>query len=158
MCVKRALNKLEIELQSTESLLREYRMCYKTARRICVLCGRTLPGEAKKCHLCRNSDLIPRYCTSESRVADFFEVLRKVELWPTAVLFKRYSISDITSRFTCAKAELKHSCAAGNSCPLLTNFESLLGRVSRVQKHIVGLCLPCVKQDKWGLDINCVHE
>jgi hypothetical protein len=57
--------------------------------------------------------------TSASRVAEFFAVLRKVELWPTAISFKAYSILKLTYWFTCAKAELKHSCAAGNSCPLL---------------------------------------
>jgi hypothetical protein len=148
---------LEIELQSTESLLREYCRCYETSQLICVLCGRTLPAEAKKCHPCRNSHLFPRYCTSESRDAEFFAVLRKSELWPTAVLFKTYSILNITSRFTCAKAELKHSCAAGNSCPLLINFEALLGRVSRVQKRIVGLCLLCVRQDDWQAGAKCCH-
>jgi hypothetical protein len=158
MCVKRTLNTLEIELQSTESLLREYRGCYETSHLICVLCGRTLPGQAKKCHLCRNSRLFPRYCTSESRVAELFAIFRKVELWPTAVRFKTYSISNITSRFTCAKAELKHSCAAGNSCPLLMNFEALLGRVSRVQRRIVGLCLPCVRKDGWEVDTKCYHN
>jgi ribosomal protein L40E len=149
---------MEIELQSTESLLREYRRCYETSQLICVLCGRTLPGQAKKCHLCRNSNLFPRYCTSESRIAELFAVLRKVELWPTAVPFKTYSISNITSRFTSAKAELKHSCAAGNSCPLLMNLEALLGRVSRVRKRIVGLCLSCVREDKLEANTKCCHK
>jgi hypothetical protein len=157
-CVKRTLDTLEIELQSTESLLREHRRCYETSQLVCVLCGRTLPGVAKKCHLCRNSHLFPRYCTSESRVAELFAVLRKVELWPTAVPFKTCSISNTTSRSTCAKAELKHSCAGSNSCPLFINFEALLGRVSRVQKRIVGLCLPCIRKDEWEAGTRCCHR
>jgi hypothetical protein len=137
---------------------REYRRCYEMSQLICVLPQTTQPGEAKKCHLCRNSNLFPRYCTSESRIAELFAVLRKVELWPTAVPFKTYSISNIMYRFTSVKAELKHSCAAGNSRPLLMNLEALLGRVSRVRKLIIGLCLPCVREDKLEADTNCCHK
>ncbi|KAF2185899.1 hypothetical protein K469DRAFT_738836 [Zopfia rhizophila CBS 207.26] len=120
ICIKRTLGKLEAELQSVETLLREYRRCYETSQLICVNCGRTLPEEAKKCHPCRNSLLPPKYCTSETRIAEYFAVLRKVELWPTAKPFEICSVSDIAFRFTCAKADLKHNCAADANCPLLT--------------------------------------
>jgi hypothetical protein len=156
--IKKTLYLLEIELQSTETLLREHRRCHQTSQLMCVLCGRTLPEVAKKCHLCRNSILVPRHCTSETRIAEYFAVLRKAELWPTAKLFREWPISDIASRFISAKADLKHSCTGGSSCPLLTSMESLIARVDGVQKSITGLCLACVRQPEWEDGLICSHK
>ncbi|KAH8728860.1 hypothetical protein GQ44DRAFT_747278 [Phaeosphaeriaceae sp. PMI808] len=121
--IKRTLGELEAELQRVELLLRQSSKCYETSQLFCIECGRILPGQAKMCHPCHNSELPPRYCTSETRIAEYFAVLRKVELWPTATPFRMCSILDTTFRFICAKADLKHSCTGGTYCPLLENPE-----------------------------------
>jgi hypothetical protein len=147
-----------MELQSTEALLREYRRCYETSQLICLLCGRALPDVAKKCHSCRNIVLIPRHCTTETRIAEYFAVLRKAELWPTTKMFRELPISDIASRFTSAQVDLKHSCTAGSSCPLLTNIDALIARVDKIQKSITGLCLACARQPEWEDGVICSHK
>ncbi|KAF2007595.1 hypothetical protein P154DRAFT_593126 [Amniculicola lignicola CBS 123094] len=156
--IKRTLDKLESKLQSVESSLRNSSRCYDTSQLFCIDCGRTLPGQAKKCHPCNNTTLPQKYCTSETRISDYFAVLRKVELWPTTVRFGIYSISDTAVRFTCAKAELKHSCSAGTSCPLLLNLNSLLERVDRIKRDMEGFCLRCVREDdEWEECHECTH-
>ncbi|KAF2803433.1 uncharacterized protein BDZ99DRAFT_453758 [Mytilinidion resinicola] len=111
-----------------------------------------------KCHPCHNTALSPKYCTSETRIAEYFAILRKVELWPTAKPFGVCSVSDIVFRFTCAKADLKHSCAAGTGCPLLTNLDALSRRVDRIFRDTTGLCLHCIrKDDEWDEYQKCVH-
>ena len=142
-----------------ELLLRQSLKCYETSQLFCVECGRFLPGVAKMCHPCHNSELPLRYCTSETRVAEYFTLLRKVELWPTATPFRTCSVSEITFRFTCTKADLKHSCTAGTYCPLLVNLESLVGRADRIKKKMNSLCLRCIREDnEWEETTNCVHK
>jgi hypothetical protein len=145
--IKRILNKLEAELQSIELSLRNSSRCYDTLQLFCINCGRTLPGQAKKCHPCSNTELPHKYCTSETRIADYFAVLRKVELWPTAKPFGTCSVSDTVTQFTCAKTDLKHSCAAGTSCPLVINLDSLSERVNRIRRNVNGFCLRCIREE-----------
>jgi hypothetical protein len=156
---QRTLQKLETELQRMESMLRQSCKCYDTSQLFCIECGRVLPGVAKKCHPCNNSELPSRYCTSETRVAEYFAVLRKVELWPTATPFRMCSVSDITFRFTCVKADLKHSCTAGTYCPLLLNLGYLLAKVDRIKMEMSGFCLRCIREDDvWEESTKCVHK
>lgn len=138
-----------------ELLLRNSPRCYETSQLLCIDCGRTLPAQAKKCHPCNNSELPQRYCTSETRIADYFAVLRKAELWPTAKPFGMCSVSDTASRF---KADLKHSCAADTSCPLLVNLNSLSERVDRIKRNMSGFCLLCIREDdEWEESNKCTH-
>jgi hypothetical protein len=156
--IKRTLNKLKTELQSIELSLRSSSRCYETSLLFCTDCGRTLPGQAKKCHPCRNTELPQNYCTNETRIADYFVVLRKVELWPTTKPFRVCSVSDAASRFTHAKAELKHSCTASTSCPLLVNLDSLSNRVDQIKRDVKGFCLRCIREDDgWEESKECTH-
>ncbi|PVH92414.1 hypothetical protein DM02DRAFT_508345, partial [Periconia macrospinosa] len=98
--VKQTLDNIETEIQDVESSLRLSLRSYETSQRLCTLCGRALPEQAKKCHPCYNTDLPPKYCTTETRIAEYFAVLRKVELWPTLQPFGACSVSDIISRIT----------------------------------------------------------
>jgi hypothetical protein len=157
--IKRILNKLEAELQSIELSLRNSSSCYETSQLFCVNCGRTLPRQAKKCHPCYNTELPQKYCTSETRIADYFALLRKVELWPTNKPFGMCSVSDIVTRFNCAKTDLKHSCAAGTSCPLVIHLDSLSERVNRIRRNVNGFCLRCIREedDEWEESKRCAH-
>jgi ribosomal protein L40E len=158
ICIKRTLDELEVELQSVELSLRNSSRCYETSQLLCIDCGRTLPGQAKKCHPCHNTELPQRYCTSDTRVADYFAILRRVELWPTAKRFGTYSVSDTAFRFTCAKTDLKHNCTAGINCPLLVNLNSLSERVDRIKRNMNGFCLRCIREDdEWEETKKCAH-
>ena len=150
---------MEEELQQAESRLREFHRCYEMMQLVCVSCGRALPEGAKRCHPCRNRSLLQKYCTEETRVAEYFAVLRKVELWPTKSPFADSSVADIANRFACAKVNLKHNCTAGKSCPLILVLESLVNRVSQVQGSAKGFCLLCVRHvEEWRHDTKCLHK
>jgi hypothetical protein len=157
--IKRTLDKLETELQDVESSLRLSTHCYETMHRMCTQCGRTLPEIARKCHPCHNSDLSAKFCTSETRIADYFAVLTKVGLWPTVQPFERFPVSNIIFRLGCAKLDLKHSCTAGTSCPLWVHLSDLVERARQIEKSISGLCLHCVRDnDVWDESKRCTHE
>jgi hypothetical protein len=82
-------------------------------------------------------------------VADYFAILRKVELWPTVVLFRTSSVSKIAGRFLRAKADLKHDCVAGSRCPLLKSLDTLLESVCEIRSGIDGFCLRCVRAGEY---------
>lgn len=149
---------MEAELQNAESQLREFHSCHRMVHVVCASCGRALPEGARQCHPCRNKDLLPKSCTQDTRVGEYFAVLRKVELWPTKGPFGKSSIADIAHRFACAKTDLKHVCAAGNGCPLIIVLHVLLGRISKIQGRVKGFCLVCVRHvEGWTHDTKCLH-
>ncbi|PVH91051.1 hypothetical protein DM02DRAFT_546556 [Periconia macrospinosa] len=156
--VKRTLDNLQMELQNVELSLRYSIRGYEIPQRMCMLCGRTLPEVAKKCHPCYNSDLLVKYCTSETRIAEYFAILRKVELWPTVQPFGNSSVADIVSRIARAQSDLKHDCTADSSCPLIVHMDTLTGKARRIEKGIIGLCLRCIKEsDGWEDSQRCNH-
>ncbi|KAJ6282176.1 hypothetical protein J3E71DRAFT_361123 [Bipolaris maydis] len=157
--VQHILDGLETELQYVEHSLRGSSRCYDTWQLLCTQCGRSLPGNAKKCHPCRNTELPTKYCTSETRIAEYFEALRKAELWPTLGSFAACSVSDIASRFARARKGMRHTCEAGNSCSLVTSLDLLFKKAEEAQVGAVGLCLYCVRNDDGaGESGNCAHE
>ncbi|EGR45491.1 uncharacterized protein TRIREDRAFT_111124 [Trichoderma reesei QM6a] len=113
------LRELHQLLQSTEVRLREQKACHSMYGLICSRCGRTLPGEAKKCHPCCNTDLLTKTCTSDHRVAEYFETLTRCELWPSLKPFTATDLSGIQERFQYARGDHKHLCGAGETCPLV---------------------------------------
>lgn len=100
--IERLLEYLHSEVQSVENLLRNCRACYEIQGLDCFLCGRLHPAQAKKCHPCNNAELHSKHCTVDSRVAGYFVALRQAELWPTVVPFRKYSVSDLAFRISCA--------------------------------------------------------
>lgn len=148
-----------MELQDVELSLRLSSRCYELSQRMCMLCGRTLPEVAKKCHPCSNSDLLPKYCTNETRIAEYFAVLRKAELWPTVQPFANSSVKNIVSRIARAKSDLKHNCTAGDYCSLITHLDTLTGKARKIEQDTVGLCLRCFKEnDEWEESQGCNHQ
>jgi len=155
--IQRILDVLETELQYVEHYLRGNSRCYDTWQLLCTQCGRGLPGGAKKCHPCRNTELSTKYCTSETRVAEYFVVLRKAELWPTLGPFAACSVSDISFRFASARKDVRHTCEAGDSCPLVTSLKLLSKKADEAQMGVFGLCLHCVRNDGVGEGQKCAH-
>lgn len=131
---------LHIEVQSVEGLLRNCRAGYVIQGLDCLLCGRSHPAQAKKCHPCKNSELHSKYCTVDSRVAGYFATLRHAELWPTVVPFQKYSVSDLAFRISCANNNLRHSCGAWR-CPLKQELEKLDQKVQKTVNGIRGFSL-----------------
>ncbi|KAJ6197799.1 hypothetical protein J3E72DRAFT_269392 [Bipolaris maydis] len=131
----RVIDGLETELQYVEHSLRGSSRCYDTWQLLCTQCGRSLPGNAKKCHPCRNTELPTKYCTSETRIAEYFEALRKAELWPTLGSFAACSVSDIASRFARARKGMRHTCEA----EMMTGLEKveIVPTNSRIEKQCI---------------------
>jgi ribosomal protein L40E len=149
------LRQLHIITQSVETTLRQNKSGYEMQRQVCMNCGRTPPMEARKCHPCNNPTLYQRYCTFESRVAEYFAILAKEELWPSVTPFEICSLSDLVLRLTCAKNDVKHSCVAGSRCPLNSELGQLCDRVCRFETGVIGLCLRCVKRGEWNESQTC---
>ncbi|KAL5401418.1 hypothetical protein PMIN03_011532 [Paraphaeosphaeria minitans] len=156
--IKRTLDDLEAEVQNIENTLRLSLRSYETFQRMCTACGRTLPEQAKKCHRCQVFDLPLKYCERDTRIADYFAILRQVELWPTLRPFGNCSISDIMFRIICAQTDVNHACSAGLSCPLLVNLGILTEKARRIEKNIRGFCLRCIREDyEWDESKRCTH-
>jgi ribosomal protein L40E len=148
---------MQDDLESVDTILRQNQRCYSMQKLWCIECGRTLPTGAKKCHPCRNTALEQRYCTLESRVAEYFETLRRCELWPSRSPLCNCSISDIAFRFACVKRDLKHHCVMASRCPLHVAVHELSVKVDQHVKGVRGLCLSCVKDEAWDGDELCTH-
>lgn len=132
---------------------------YKLSQRMRMVWECALPEVAKKCRPCSNSDMRPKYCTTETRIAEYFAVLRRVKLWPTIQPFANSSVEGIVSRIACAKTYLKHNCPSGDSCTLITHLDTLAGNAKRIEKDTVGLCLRCIKEnDEWEESQKCNHQ
>ncbi len=157
MRIKLMQKELHLQLQSAEGRLRKNRKIYPILGLFCPDCGRTHPSEAKICHRCNNRTLHDKHCTVELRVAELFAVLRDVKLWPFISPFDACSVSDLVTRFACARLDLKHSCEAAISCPLATLLDALSVEAKGLQEEMKGICLNCVRKGdlKENWKCNC---
>ena len=122
----------------------------------CVHCGRTLPLEAKKCHPCNNAMSSVKYCTPSYRISEFIAILEKSELWPSVKPFAECAVSDLVYRITCANNDIKHTCSAGVTCPLLQRLQALSDLAQHLQENTNGLCLVCIKNGSWVDNNKCI--
>lgn len=132
--------KLHLELQSVESLLRQGGG-FAMNSRLCTDCGRRLPATAKKCHPCYCSTLQDEYCTSQTRIAEYFAVLSKCELWPSLGPFQKCTVLELVERFDCLKEDNQHQCSVKLDCPLARALERLKAKVDRIVKNTRGIAL-----------------
>ncbi|KAB8235721.1 uncharacterized protein BDW43DRAFT_269478 [Aspergillus alliaceus] len=139
--IEKVLYQIHEELQSVEGRLRADQRCHAMQGRICMICGRTHPISARKCHPCGNSDLYIKHCTSDYRVAEYFNALRKSSLWPSLEPFQNCSAEEIALYISHTKSFLRHSCEAESSCPLHLEFDLLLKRVNGILGRVKGLSL-----------------
>ncbi|KAE8371688.1 hypothetical protein BDV26DRAFT_286588 [Aspergillus bertholletiae] len=136
--IEKLLCHIHTELQSVENYLRNDQWGYIMDGKVCMNCGRTLPDTAKRCRPCSSSDLRVKYCTGDSRIADYFAVLRKSRLWPSMEYFHSCSATEITLRISQTKAALRHSCQAV-SCPLELELDELVRNVNGIIGKVKGL-------------------
>lgn len=132
---------MQQELQSTESILRDLKRGYAMVGLLCMDCERVHPDTARKCHHCNNADLQSRQCTSDFRVAEYFAVLRRSELWPAIEPFTSCTLSDIALRFQNAQKDKKHQCDAISDCPLKTQVDALCRRVHLILERMKGISI-----------------
>jgi len=155
--IQRVLDELEAIVQCMELGLRDDTKVYDTWQLLCIECGRSLPSGARKCHPCDTTELQRRLCTHETRVAEYFSILSKVDLWPTVTSFAECSVFNVSSRFARARRVAKHICEAEHSCPLHTTLNLMIAKVSETQDWTNGLCLRCVRRGEDEEGTACGH-
>ncbi|KAK3906043.1 hypothetical protein C8A05DRAFT_12187 [Staphylotrichum tortipilum] len=140
--VSQTLDKMHEELQLVEASLQLENRGSRTGCRLCQNCGRRLPPAAKKCSSCLNSSgLQVSYCTCQTRVAEYFAVLRRCNLWPSVRPFKECTISELANRFARAEDDRLHRCNAGRDCALRKALERLSERVDKIVSDVAGVSL-----------------
>lgn len=107
----------------------------------CPLCGRKHPQDAKKCHPCSNTQLRQRFCSEETRVADFILALRQVWLFGVDDDFHSLSINDLVTRIASVSRDSKHVCAADVSCPLKKELHDLSRACHEIRDNAKGMSL-----------------
>jgi ribosomal protein L40E len=155
--IDETLKQMQQKVEYGETWLRETKRWYKMQTKICDHCMRVLPVEAKQCRPCRNEDLAQKYCTMETRIADYFEILRKCDLWPLTGPFQSCSVSAIISRVADIKRNLKHDCALASQCPLHLVVDVLNNAVQGIKEEVIGLCLQCAREGEWNAKL-CKHK
>jgi hypothetical protein len=152
--VSQILDKLHRELQSVEGRLRHQERGYEMGGRLCMSCGRRLPATAKQCRPCYNSTPQDEYCTNQTRIAEYFAVLRRSGLWPSLGPFQKCTISELANRFSRAKDDQQHQCSAGVDCPLRRALEGLSESVDQIVKDIRGVSLDLGSTSPYGEPIG----
>ncbi|KAK2743162.1 hypothetical protein CKAH01_06872 [Colletotrichum kahawae] len=117
-------DRLVKSLFSLDGLISDRQRAYGTSRQLCLKCERRLPAEAKKCHPCRNSDLLRDVCTSASRVGNYIAALHRHSLWPQSEL-QNLSISEVAKRVEEMDRGTSHNCDRGGRCPLVMHMAHL---------------------------------
>ena len=147
--IKRAestIEALHAIIEGKEKNLRGYKRSYSTDGKLCGVCGRKLPGNAKKCHPCNNSDIYTNFCSLESRVASYFTAVRQAGLWPLTLVGRTLSVKKLTYSTQEMSASLRHDCAAGGDCPLKQEISDLARSSSRIQDIMPGIRLDWVRK------------
>lgn len=152
-------NTLQSKMETVETSLQEHGFGYRMDGQICGWCGFGHSSDAKECIYCRKAELLPEYCSRESRIAQYFSALRYAELWPFSEALRNSSISDITSRICRAVEKGRHDCAAKRECPLKWRLRDLSDVFFKVREDVSGFCLRCLKQERVSTlykDYSCI--
>lgn len=120
------LKRIHYELQMRERVLRAESTTYSTGL-ICTMCRKSHPETAKKCHSCKNSQLLSIQCDTISRVSGYFDTLARHGLWPFIEPSETCALSTVIARIQKAAQENnnEHKCAAKKTCPLTVQFDVL---------------------------------
>ncbi|ROT35416.1 hypothetical protein SODALDRAFT_284129 [Sodiomyces alkalinus F11] len=137
--VRLLLDRLQGIMHSGEEMLEGSLRGYEMAGRVCDQCGRKHPETAKKCHPCGTSEIHKVYCTSQSRVAEYFILLRQNNLWPSVTRFRDSAAATLAAQFGTAASACRHQCSAGSECPLRTMLDRVSREMNRVLDNIQGV-------------------
>jgi hypothetical protein len=141
---------LQSAIEKKEGSLRDRGFGYVMDGQFCRSCWRRLPGNARRCHPCNHSEFYPELCSRESRIAYYFAALRQASLWPLTQALSKLSARMLGHRTLEMSATLRHSCAAGDDCPLKQEVENLAISASEIQSRVRGLCLDCLRMDRFS--------
>lgn len=133
------LEKIRGAFAKTEENLQKRKPVYEMAGFLYVLYGRIHPDGSKTCHPYRNTNLRRRLCTSDSRVAEFFAILRRSDLWPISKPFFTCILVEILSRFEYAQNYRAHQCTAKSEYLFKRELILLFDRVQRLVKYTKGI-------------------
>lgn len=129
------------QVESVEGFLRGTSRGYMMQRQLCLPCGRLHPATAKRCHPCSNAMLYPEICTSQARIAEYFEILGRSLLWPTDIAFRTYTISSLAATIKGMVDDRRHRCDGDLHCPLKKQVKRLGKRVEQIVEEIRGIRL-----------------
>ena len=152
---------LQVAIEEKEEFLRDCKFSYAMGGKFCGNCWRRLPGNAKKCRPCNNSEFHPEWCSQESRIAYYFAALRQAGLWPLSQALSNWSVRILCDCLSEMSETLRHSCAAGDGCPLKEEVENLAIFASEIQGRVRGLCLDCLRKNQFSSlttsrgELNC---
>ncbi|OIW27011.1 hypothetical protein CONLIGDRAFT_672449 [Coniochaeta ligniaria NRRL 30616] len=139
--ISQNLSRLQDTLLRVDESLRQTSKGYLIpGSRVCPPCGETFPGQVEKCQ-CGQS-LVDRYCTVESRVAEYFALLRRFDLYPFVTPFSTCSLDDIDGKIAGMYALHGHTCDGLFDCPLAVAI-SRLDDESRTVRTAVDFAWNC---------------
>lgn len=135
------LKALRSAIEAVEVTLRADKTAHATPRKLCPLCGRNMPPNARNCRPCGNKFLYSALCSRDVRIAEYFYFLTKAQLWPTVEPFLDLSITEIVQRVHDAKTSAfeLHTCDGGVECPLKVEFKDLVAKADRVVDTVKGV-------------------
>lgn len=133
------LDRLHFEIQWVEKKLQKNQEAYLMPFKLCSLCGRLHPKCYTLCLPCKNDRLFDSICAPQSRVGDYFTIMRKVGLWPSVEPFRDLGVTTITYKIERACEDPMHICDAGDNCPLKREMRLLLHRARLVSDQIIGI-------------------
>ena len=140
--IKRLLDECKSRIEEAEANLRHGTKMHRMSNMECALCGRRHPSNARKCHPCSNDNLRQRYCADETRVAEYFAILRQNRLFGTGDHFASLSCAVITERLASTTNHVKHACSGADDCPLKKELQGLLKDMSQLGKDAFDMQLP----------------
>ncbi|KAB8079753.1 hypothetical protein BDV29DRAFT_187073 [Aspergillus leporis] len=109
--IEKLLRQMHLILQDMVNKLKLHRRGYGMQGMVCVYCGKTHPSGVRTCHSCGNSNLYYKFCTENYRLAEYFEALKDLKLWPSL------------------RVNLKHSCNA-SPCPMESKLDMLVQKAT----------------------------
>ncbi|KAK2005303.1 hypothetical protein LZ32DRAFT_674805 [Colletotrichum eremochloae] len=132
------LDLLHIEIQKIEGVLQSDTAAYKQDSLLCCDCGRLLPCGAGQCRPCRNKNPHATFCTTQTRVAEYFNILMRNELWPSVAPFGNQTTTRISNQLS-GLCVFYHQCKAGLVCPLKLNVYRLTKQTNHIIRNIKGV-------------------
>lgn len=145
--IKTLSNSIRCRIEDVDAVLKSQTWMYTMSQMECILCGRAHPAGAKRCRPCNNNtDLRQRYCSSDTRVADYIAILRQQQLWGNAKPLETLSATELVSRVSQAQTLPRHYCNAGRGCPLIMQLHDLASDVCRIRDDVTGLSIEDIQR------------
>lgn len=122
--------------------LRRDKQIFKTDYSVCLDCGfRAVSADTQSC--CGGTysghTRLSDHCTQLSRVAEYFDILRKIKVWPPFEKGTHATIRDLEKPILEIISEAKHHCHGKAGCKLQICLENLRLRIIGVVSLVAGI-------------------